>query len=81
MNKQIIQTNYTVTVCQTFARWLREQMALGSWSDGSLATEIDMDRKTVLAWRLGQRYPKLDQIARLMEIFGLESLTLSVGED
>ena len=81
MNKQIIQTYYTVNICQNFARWLREQMALGFWSDGSLAAEIDMDRKTILAWRLGQRYPKLDQIARLMEIFNSESLTLLVGEN
>lgn len=81
MNKQIIQTNYTVAICHNFAQWLREQMALGFWSDRSLAAEMDMDRKTVLAWRLGQRYPKLDQIARLMEIFNSESLTLSVGED
>lgn len=81
MNRQIIQTNYTVSVCQNFARWLREQMALGFWSDGSLAAKICMDRKTVLAWRLGQRYPKLDQIARLMEIFGLDFLTFSSGED
>lgn len=81
MNKQIIQTNYTVCVCQNFARWLREQMALGFYSDGSLAAKKSMDRKTVLAWRLGQRYPKLDQIARLMEIFDVESLTFSAGED
>lgn len=78
MNKQIIQTNYTVAICQSFARWLREQMALNGFSDGSLAAEIDMDRKTVLAWRLGQRYPKLDQIARLMEIFECDSLTFEM---
>lgn len=76
MNHQISQTYYTIAVCQNFSRWLRAQMALGCYTDGSLATEIGMDRKTILSWRLGQRYPKLDQIARLMEIFNCSELIL-----
>lgn len=37
MNRTIIQTDYTIAICDSFAQWLSEQMVLGSWSEGLLA--------------------------------------------
>lgn len=72
MNRVLTSTISTIEVSMKFQEWLSEQMKAGGYTDSDLATLIGMDRKTILAWRLGQRSPKLDQLARIAQVFRSE---------
>lgn len=49
-------------------------------SQRALGDLIDVDRKTIMAWELGQRVPPFDAVCRIMEVFGVDKYTIDIAE-
>ena len=59
----------TATALHNFSRWLTIRMANSDITDAELAEHVGVDRKTVIQWRLGRRFPKLDQLVMVFDYF------------
>lgn len=60
----------TITALMNFTDWLTRSMKESDTSTEELADFIGCERKTIIAWRQGFRYPKLDQVVKCYMFFG-----------
>lgn len=81
MNRAIPLTIGAARGCNNFRKWLIKTRVEKNETQEALATDIDMDRKTVMAFELGQRIPGLDDVLRIAEHYGLDKITISLKEE
>lgn len=81
MNRAPNATVGSATGCENFRRWLVNTRKKNNETQGSLAIDIDMDRKSVIAFESGARIPGLDDVLRIAEHYGLSSITISLKDD
>lgn len=55
----------------TFSKELTELMEKRNVSDSKLASDLDINRTTVVRWRKGERNPKLDKVAEIAKYFNV----------
>ena len=80
MNKSLPPTIETVNAIQAFATFLNTEMERWNISEIKLAKDIGLERKTIMAYKLGQRPPKLDVMARIYAYFGHRTITISLDD-
>lgn len=59
----------TAAALYNFSRWLTTRMTKSGITDAELAEHVGVERKTVIQWRLGRRFPKLDQLVMVFDYF------------
>lgn len=59
----------TANALHNFSKWLQARMDKSDTTDAEIALYVGCDRKTVLAWRKGERFPKLDQLVMVFDFF------------
>ena len=59
----------TANALHNFALWLSDHMIESDTTDAELAQYVGVERKTVYAWRHGERFPKLDQLVMVFDYF------------
>ena len=70
-NKCIPQTVYTITALDNFVDWLVRSMKEADVTNAELADYVGCERKTIIAWKNKERYPRLDQMVKVCDFFGL----------
>ena len=80
MNKALPPTIETVNAIQEFATFLNTEMERWNISEIKLAKDIGLERKTIMAYKLGKRPPKLDVMARIYAYFGHRTITISLDD-
>lgn len=59
----------TANALHNFEFWLSNHMTESDISNAKLAQYVGVDRKTVIEWRHGRRFPKLDQLVMVFDYF------------
>lgn len=80
MNRQVPLTKGSAIGMYKFAEWLRSERIGSRLSQRQLAEKIGVERKTLMSYETGRRAPRLDDICRLMEYFGIEQLIIDIRD-
>lgn len=80
MNRQILPTRGSSIGCENVRQWLRELRIAHDESFVSLGCAVDLDRKTLMAYELGKRVPKVDHLFRIAEHYGLDEIRFKMTE-
>lgn len=80
MNRQAPLTKGSAIGMYKFAEWLRSERIGSRLSQRQLAEEIGVERKTLMNYETRKRAPRLDDICRLMERFGIEQLVIDIRD-
>ena len=59
----------TANALHNFSIWLTDHMKESDITDAELAQYIGCERKTIIEWRKGRRFPKLDQLVMCFDFF------------
>ena len=78
-NRSILPTIRTVSALQNFSDWLREKLKETNTSEMTLAAEIGIERKSIVAYINRQRYPKLDVLAAIFAYFGEDRISIEIN--
>lgn len=62
-------TTKTANALHNFSLWLQDKMKESDTTDAELAQWVGCERKTILAIRNGQKFPKLDQLVMIFDFF------------
>ena len=79
MNKQILPNRESTNATLYFSYWLCQKMAALDTSAVELAKYVGVDRKTIYAWCSGERYPRLDALAKIFRFFDCETIEIPLG--
>ena len=60
--------------------WIFHNRISRKMSQRELGIDIDVDRKTIIAWETGKRVPTFDAVCRMMEAFGVDKFTIDIAE-
>lgn len=80
MNRCVPFTNGAAIGVQRLGDWIFHNRISHGMSQRELGIDIDVDRKTIIAWETGQRVPTFDAVCRMMEAFGLDKFTIDISE-
>lgn len=75
-NKASLPTIETITALSNFSSWLIRSMAQSDITCEELAEAVGVNRKSVIAWRNCQRFPKLDHLVKVYKFFGYEWVSI-----
>lgn len=59
----------TANALHNFSLWLNDNMTESDTSNAELAQYVGVERKTVIEWRHGRRFPKLNQLVMIFDYF------------
>ena len=80
MNRSVPLTKGAAIGVQRLGDWIYFCRINRDMSQRALGDLIDVDRKTIMAWELGQRVPPFDAVCRIMEVFGYDKYTIDIAE-
>ena len=75
MNRSVPFTKGAALGVQRLGGWIYFNRIKRGISQRELAIEIDVERKTIIAWENGGRVPPFDAVCRMMEVFGMDKYT------
>lgn len=81
MNKQILPNRESATATLCFSHWLCEQMLKNKKNAVELAKYCDLERKTIYSYCSGERYPKLDVLAKIFSFFDCSEINIPLEVD
>lgn len=80
MNRSVPMTKGGELGMQKFAAWLKSLRSGSGMSQRELADAAGLERKTILCFETCKRAPRLDDICRLMECFGVDRLIIDISD-
>ena len=80
MNRSVPFTKGAAIGVQRLGDWIYFCRIKKGISQRELAMEIDVERKTIIAWENGGRVPTFDAVCRMMEVFGMDKYTIDIAE-
>ncbi|WP_405343268.1 helix-turn-helix transcriptional regulator [Ruminococcus sp.] len=80
MNRSVPMTKGGELGMQKFAAWLKFARSSFGMSQRELADAVGLERKTILCFETCKRAPRLDDICRMMECFGVDRLVIDIRD-
>lgn len=80
MNRSVPMTKGGKLGMHRFSAWLRSQRSGSGMSQLELADAVDLERKTIISFETCKRAPRLDDICRMMECFGIDRLVIDIRD-
>lgn len=81
MNKRTLPTKQSVTAVLNFSYWLCNQMEARNVTATALASYCGLERKTIYSYCSGERYPKLDVLAKIFSFFDYDEINIPLEVD
>lgn len=78
MNKNIEPSGASYMASAWFMEYLQRKLGESGDSYEKLARAVGLERKAILAYVLGNRSPKLEVVAKIMEYYGETSITIPI---
>lgn len=80
MNRSVPMTKGGELEMQKFAAWLKFARSSFGMSQRELADAVGLERKTIICFETCKRAPRLDDICRMMECFGVDRLVIDISD-
>lgn len=74
-------TTKTANALHNFSRWLQIRMTESDTTCAELAQYIGCERKTIIEWRRGRRFPKLDQLVLCFDYFDKNMVVIPFNKE
>ena len=74
MNRTVLPNKQSASATSYFAYWLCDKMARNDVTAIQLANYVDLERKTIMDYCAGKRYPKLDVLAKIFAFFDCDRI-------
>lgn len=81
MNRVTTHNIHSASATNYFAHWLCEQMLKNKKNAVELAKYCDLERKTIYSYCSGERYPKLDVLAKIFSFFDCSEINIPLEVD
>ena len=78
-NKCISPTVQTAAALKYFSAWLEQKMKKFDVTDATLAQYVGLERKSILKYRNGQSFPKLDVLVMIYDFFEEDAVYVPFG--
>lgn len=80
MNRTVLPTIASAIGMQNFRHWCRNLRESHKESQEELGRVLGLDRKTIMAFEIGTRVPKLDIVMQIAEHYGLKEVSFRITD-
>lgn len=81
MNRTVLPTIASAIGMQNFRHWCRGLRESHKESQEQLGRVLGLDRKTIMAFEIGTRVPKLDIVMQIAEHYGLKEVSFHITDE